>query len=95
MQTIGSKSCILIGHGLKSGADQSMLTRELQLYKARFGAKNVILSLVLERITPCCPLLKLIEDANKETKGGEEEMEETEAFTEWLTPRKNDCMHVH
>ena len=36
----------MIGYGLKSGTDQSMLTRELQLYKARFGAKNAILSLV-------------------------------------------------
>ena len=48
MQTIGSKSCILIGYGLKSGADQRMLTRELQLQKARFGTKNAILSLVFE-----------------------------------------------
>ena len=29
METIGSKSCILIGCGMKSGANQSMLTREL------------------------------------------------------------------
>ena len=38
----------MIGYGLKSGADQSMLARELQLYKARFGTKNGILVLVFE-----------------------------------------------
>ena len=46
MGIIGSKSCNLIGYRLRSGANQSMLARELQLYKARFGAKNIILSLV-------------------------------------------------
>ena len=45
----------MIGHGLKSGTDQSMLTRKLQLYKARFGLKNAILSLVLEETTPVAP----------------------------------------
>ena len=58
MQTIGSKSCILIGCGLKSGVDQRMLTRELQLHKQRFGAKNVILSLVLEKVNLVAPLLR-------------------------------------
>ena len=41
----------MIGYGLKSGADQRMLARELQLHKARSGAKNVILSLVLKWLT--------------------------------------------
>ena len=46
MQTIGSKSCILIGYRLESGANSKYVCRELRLYKVRFGTESIILSLV-------------------------------------------------
>ena len=74
----------MIGYRLKSSANQSMLARELQLYKARFGTKNAILSLVLEDTTPVAPpqasILKtdMPKATNKRSMEAEEDVEAIE-----------------
>ena len=63
----------MIGYGLKSGADQKGNgnvyarqrapqggRRELQLYKARIGAKYVILNLVFGEANTVAPLLRTV-----------------------------------
>ena len=98
MQTIGSNSCNLIGYRLKSGAKQSMLIRELQLYKARFGTKNAILILVLERPTQLAPSsgwnLHIVMATSKQPLSdmeiikGEEEAEIAEGLQRVINPQE-------
>ena len=51
----------MIGYGVKIGANQSILAREMQLYEARFGTKNIFLSLVFGGDNVVAPLLRPVQ----------------------------------